>query len=235
MNFSEEKQAEFDAFAAYYAIIAAKPYTSASRSLLNQLRSIAVGQYGNGAWQELVRNNRRQPAEQPERVVKMSGGSQRRNAPPQQGNAPQPGTPRYERLKAKGALESKLVAVEVVAGGETAEMITGKIKSIAKAISKSGKTADEISEFSERPENFVHLSTGATFDTETGRTVNDLMVDAAIKGAGEFSAKDLLEKYGDGARDLIFEKLVELGHDADVLGEKSDRQLANLLKKEAVK
>lgn len=232
MNFTEEKQAEFEAFAAYYAIIAAKPYTSASRSLLNQLRSIAVGQYGNGAWQELVRNNRRQPVEQPERTVKMSGGSQRRNAPPQQGNAPQPGTPRWERLKAKGLLESKSAAHEVVAGGETAETITEKIKSTAKAISKSGKTADEISEFSGRPENFVQLSTGNFFDVVTGRTENDLIADAAIKGVGELSGKELLEKY---SRDLIYEKLLEMGHDADMLSEKSDRQLANLLKREAGK
>lgn len=228
MNFSEEKKAEFEVFAAYYAIIAAKPYTSASRSLLNQLRSIAVGQYGNGAWQELVRNNRRQPVEQHERTVKMSGGSQRRNAPPQQGKAPQPGTPRWERLKSKGLLESKSAAHEVVAGGEASKQITKKIKSVANSIAELGKTADEVAEIITN----IHLSTGATFDTETGRTVNDLMADAAIKGAGELSAKELLEKY---SRELIFEKLVELGHDADVLVEKSDRQLANLLKKEATK
>lgn len=231
MNFSEEKQAEFDAFAAYYAIVAQKPYTAATRSLLNNLRTIAVGQYGNGAWQQLVKDNRRQPAEQPERVVKMSGGSQRRNAPPQQGNAPQPGTPRWERLKAKGLLESKSATQGVVAGGETAKSITEKIKSVTNVVDELGKTADEVSAIA----TSFHLSTGAEFDTETGRTVNDLMADAAIKGAGEFSAKDLLEKYGDGARELIFEKLVELGHDADVLGEKSNRQLANLLKKEAGK
>ena len=227
MNLNEEKQAEFEAFAAYYAIIAAKPYTAAMRSLLNNLRTIAVGQYGNGAWQQLIRDNRRQPIEQPERTVKMSGGSQRRNAPPQKGNAPQPGTPRWERLKAAGLLEDKSVAQEVVAGGETAESITKKIKSATKSIAEFGNTADEVSEIA----TSFNLSTGAVFDTETGRTVNDLMADAAIKGAGEFSAKDLLEKYGDGARDLIFEKLVELGYDADVLGEKSARQLANLLKK----
>lgn len=235
MNFSEEKQAEFDAFAAYYAIIAAKPYTSASRSLLNQLRSIAVGQYGNGAWQELVRNNRRQPAEQPERVVKMSGGSQRRNAPPQQGNAPQPGTPRYERLKAKGVLESKSETPGVVAEVEPEKKERQRTrKEIVEQVSAYHKKELE-AQIWERETPIIHLSTDAEFDTETGRTVNDLLADASIKGAGEFSAKDLLEKYGDGARDFIFEKLVELGHDADVLGEKSDRQLANLLKKEAVK
>ena len=175
-----------------------------------------------------MRNNRRQPAEQPERVVKTSGGSQRRNAPPQQGNAPQPGTPRYERLKAKGLLESKSEAVEVVAGGEPEKKERQRTrKEIIEQVSSDYE--------SEIKMQSVHLSTGAEFDTETGRTVNDLMADAAIKGAGEFSAKDLLEKYGDGARDLIFEKLVELGHDADVLGEKSNRQLANLLKKEVGK
>ena len=233
MNFSEEKQAEFEAFAAYYAIIAAKPYTSASRSLLNQLRSIAVGQYGNGAWQELVRNNRRQPAEQPERVVKMSGGSQRRNAPPQQGNAPQPGTPRWERLKAKGLLESKSGTPEVVAGGEPEKKERQRTrKEIIEQVSSDYE--------SEIKMQSVHLSTGAEFNTETGRTVNDLLQDGVpdieiigITGdVSDLSWKELVEKYG---RDVIFERLIDLGHDADVLGEKSDRQLANLLKKEAVK
>lgn len=259
MNFSEEKQAEFDAFAAYYAIIAAKPYTSASRSLLNQLRSIAVGQYGNGAWQELVRNNRRQPAEQPERVVKTSGGSQRRNAPPQQGNAPQPRTPRWERLKAKGLLESKSAAHEVVAGDrggvifksivenpilETPKSMREKErqrtrKEIIEQVSADHKKEIE-AQIWEIETPIVHLSTGAEFDTETGRTVNDLLEDGVpdieiigITGdVSDLSWKELVEKYG---RDVIFERLIDLGHDADVLSEKSDRQLANLLKKEAGK
>lgn len=270
MNFTEEKQAEFEAFAAYYAIIAQKPYTAATRSLLNNLRTIAVGQYGNGAWQQLVRDNRRQPAEQPERVVKTSGGSQRRNAPPQQGNAPQPGTPRWERLKAAGLLEGKSAAHEVVAGGEYDakqfyEAGGGNIlmdarkaerqKAFAGAFVKNSEVEPEKKERQrtrkeiieqvsadykkeietqiwERETPIVHLSTGDEFDTETGRTVNDLMADAAIKGVGELSGKELLEKY---SRDLIFEKLLELGHSLNELEEKSDRQLANLLKKEASK
>lgn len=58
-------------------------------------------------------------------------------------------------------------------------------------------------------------------------TMRNLLGDAQI-----ISAKDLVERYG---RELIFEHLLNAGHDGDELEQKSDRQLANLLKKEAAK
>lgn len=235
MNFSEEKQAEFEAFCAFVKEFAKRKYDSTMRSGKNQILSFANGQYKGGGLEIVRKLFKAEPLPKVERTVKTSGGSQRRNAPPQQGNAPQPGTPRYERLKAKGRLESKSVTPGVVAEVEPEKKERQRTrKEIVEQVSAYHKKELE-AQIWERETPIIHLSTDAEFDTETGRTVNDLLADASIKGAGEFSAKDLLEKYGDGARDFIFEKLVELGHDADVLGEKSDRQLANLLKKEAVK
>ena len=71
----------------------------------------------------------------------------------------------------------------------------------------------------------VQLSTGATFNTETGRMENNLEADAQ-----NLNAKDLIEKYG---RDMIFEALTNAGENPDALAEKTDRQLANILKKKA--
>ena len=62
---NEQKQAEFNAFAAYFSEVSKQPFTAARRSLVNNLRSIAVGQFGNAAWQELVRDNRSAPEQKP--------------------------------------------------------------------------------------------------------------------------------------------------------------------------
>ena len=172
----EQKQNEYSTFSAYYAEVAKRPLTAASRSLLNQLRTIAIGQFGNGAFQEIVRANRPAATEATtERTLgKQPGGVTRRTSSPEV-KQPKAGTARHERLKERGLLpvaESKSAVAAVVAAAEPAE---------------------------------------------------DLNTDAP-----NLSAKDLVEKYGSEA---IAARLVELGEDAERLAEKTDRQLANLLKK----
>lgn len=219
----EQKQAEFNAFAAYYRLVAQRPHTSAKMSRLNQLESIMRGDFP-GALQELRGEQRTKViAQNAERKLGKPEGSAltRRGSLPAQ-KQPQPGTGRYERLKAAGLLPSqqaavqsgKLEAVKVVAGGNAKE-VTEKIKARTKEIAAVGVTADELAS--------VQLSTGDDFNTETGRTENDLIGDAR-----ELSAKELVERYG---RDLIFEHLFEAGFERDGLGQKTDRQLANTLKK----
>lgn len=239
---NEQKQAEFAAFAAYFAQASKQPFTAARRSLVNNLRSIAVGQFGNAAWQELVRDNR--PAPEPKSEVKLGkptgGGSSRRNQSPGQPTAPKPGSPRDLRLKERAEREGRLGVPAVVAGDKDpdvkfAKVIEqpGKIVTIEVPIKRQRKAdGTDIAEFSKRPANFVaepdplaeiELSTGATFDTGTGRTVTDLFADAT-----NLNAKDLVEKY---KRDLIYEYLFNAGESKDNLDQKTDRQLANILKK----
>lgn len=221
----EQKQAEFEAFAAYYRLVAQRPHTSAKMSRMNQLESIIRGDYP-GALQELRAEQRIASAQQAQerQLGKQAGGGQqtRRGSSPVV-KLPQPGTARYERLKAAGLLPSqqaaqeqsgRLEAVKVVAGDDS-KNFTEKLKRRTKEIAAVGAKADELST--------VQLSTGATFDTEAGRTENDMVQDAV-----NLNAKDLAAKYG---RDLIFEKLLELGETGDTLIEKTDRQLANLLKR----
>ena len=197
----EQKQNEYSTFSAYYAEVAKRPLTAASRSLLNQLRTIAIGQFGNGAFQEIVRANRPAATEATtERTLgKQPGGVTRRTSSPEV-KRPQPGTARHERLKERGLLpvaESKSAVAGVVAEG--------------KPISKAD--LEEERQLAEQGMN----------DYAKGLQSEDLDTDAP-----NLSAKDLVEKYGS---DAIAARLVELGEDAERLAEKTDRQLANLLKK----
>ena len=215
----EQKQAEFDAFAAYYRLVAQRPHTSAKMSRLNQLESIMRGDFP-GALQELKGEQRTKVIAQnaERRLGKQQGDgalTTRRDSSPVV-KQPQPGTGRYERLKAAGLLPgqqqdqgSKSEAVKVVAGVD-AKDFTEKLKVRTKEIAAAGATA-------------IDLSTGATFNIETGRTENDLFADAST-----LSGKDLAEKYG---RDLIFEYLFNAGENRESLEQKTDRQLANILKK----
>jgi len=221
----EQKQAEFEAFAAYYRLVAQRPHTSAKMSRLNQLDSIMRGDFP-GALQELKSEQRKQVVERTaeRKLGKPEGSALTRRGSLPVAKQPVQGSARYERLKAAGLLPSqqaqaqsgRLEAGRVVVGGETAAGLTEKVKRRAKEIAAEiGITADELAT--------VQLSTGDDFNTETGRTENDLVSDAR-----ELSAKDLFERYG---RDLIFEHLFEAGFERDGLGQKTDRQLANTLKK----
>lgn len=213
----ENKTKEYNAFSAYYAEVVKRPGTAATRSRLQQLRSIGIGDFGNGAFQEILRAHKtQQSAEQTaeRRLGKAPGGATRRNSSPEV-KLPTPGTGRYERLKEKGLLPGvKSVAPAVVAGGD-ATGFTENPKRRTKEVSAVGVTSDDLST--------VQLSTGAVFNTETGATENDLFADAP-----NLSAKDLVEKYG---RDLIFEYLFNAGEDRESMEQKTDRQLANILKK----
>lgn len=225
MSFPDEKkQKEFDAFAAYYALVAQRPHTAAKSSRLNQLRSIAIGDFGNGGFQEILRANKpsTQPKEQSvERMLgKAPGGESRRGTPPAT-NPPAPGSERHKRLLERGVLqESKSAAQEVVAG-DNAKDFSERLKRRTKAIADAGFEADDFLNAATLLER--SLAAAETFDTETGRTENDLLADAP-----NLSAKELIEKYG---REVIFEKLVEIGEDCEALAEKTDRQLSNLLKR----
>ena len=190
----EQKQNEYSTFSAYYAEVAKRPFTAASRSLLNQLRTIAIGQFGNGAFQEIVRANRPAATEATtERTLgKQPGGVTRRGSSPEV-KQPKAGTARHERLKERGLLpvaESKSAVAGVVAEGKI---------------------------------DLVHVSDKITVTVVSDQSASDLNTDAP-----NLSAKDLVEKYGSEA---IAARLVELGEDAERLAEKTDRQLANLLKK----
>ena len=228
MTFKDEsKQAEFEAFAVYYRMVAQRPHSSQKMSRINQLESIMRGDFP-GALQEMKIEQRKQQVERTaeRKLGKPEGGAlTRRDSSPAQSKQPQPGTGRYERLKAAGLLASqqqsaqsgKSAVAKIVAGGETAAGLTEKVKRRGKDIAAAGVTADELAN--------VQLSTGATFDTDAGRTENNLEAD--VQG---LNAKALVEKYG---RDLIFEALVNAGENPDALTEKTDRQLANLLKRTA--
>lgn len=226
MTFKDEsKQAEYNAFAAYYRLVAQRPHTSAKMSRLNQLDSIMRGDFP-GALQELKSEQRKQVVERTaeRKLGKPEGSALTRRGSLPVAKQPQPGTARYERLKAAGLLPSqqqaaqaqsgKSEAVKVVAG-DNAKDFTEKLKARTKEIAAVGVTADELAT--------VQLSTGDDFNTDTGRTENNLVSDAS-----ELSAKDLVERYG---RDLIFEHLFEAGFERDGLEQKTDRQLANTLKK----
>ena len=119
MTFTDEqKQVEFEAFSAYYTLVSKRPITSATRSLLQQLRAIAIGQFGNGAFQELVRANRTETQQKTEvRLGKQSGGGlsrERRNQSPEQ--QPRSMSPdRAARLAKREAQKSRSEAPAVVA------------------------------------------------------------------------------------------------------------------------
>lgn len=212
----EQKTKEYNAFSAYYAEVVKRPGTAATRSLLNQLRTIAVGQFGNGPFQEILRANKTQGVEQAteRKLGKQAGGVTRRSSSPEV-KQPIPGTGRYERLKEKGLLPGGRSEASAVVAADDANVFTEKLKRRTKEIAAVGATADDIST--------VQLSTGSVFNTETGATENDLFADAP-----NLSAKDLVEKYG---RDLIFEYLFNAGEDRESMEQKTDRQLANILKK----
>lgn len=224
----EQKQAEYNAFAAWYAEVAKRPSTSAVKSLMNQLRDIGTRLYGNGPFQEVLRANKRAALtpETPERKLgKQSGGRSDRHSPSPVARPPKPGSDRAKRLAERMPQNDRLEAAKVVAEGDLLGF-AGKDASIKMKVVKSKENPNDghFEEWNEKKELAnVQLSTGATLNTETGRTESNLVADAR-----ELSAKDLVEKYG---RDLIAEYLFGAGFELESLSEKTDRQIANALKK----
>lgn len=192
---NKEKQEEFDAFSAYYAVVSKRPSTASAKSLINQLDTIARGQYGNGPFQELRRANRRENTQQQTQELTLGkqggGGLLRRNQPPQESKTASDA--RRERIEARLLAQGgKLGVSEVVAGGN------GNLQ-----------------------------KTPEILGADAGNPVDP---DQIIKDALNLQAKDVVEKYG---RDLLFEMLVDMGEPSESLEQKTDRQLANLLKKKS--
>lgn len=199
----EQKQSEIAAFLALCVEVAKRPYNAKKRGAMNLLTSFASGQYGRDAHQAAIKSFGPPAATERQeiRVGKPSGEGRRRNQSPELRAPGQMTEGRRERLLKKGVLEVRSAAAKVVAEGE--------------AVDNGFLQEETISS--------VQLSTGAIFDTETGQTENNLTADAA-----ELSAPQLVEKYG---RAVLYAHLIELGKDASDLDQKTDRQLANILKK----
>lgn len=203
----EQKQSEIAAFLALCVEVAKRPYNAKKRGAMNLLTSFASGQYGRDAHQAAIKSFGPPAATERQeiRVGKPSGEGRRRNQSPELRAPGQMTEGRRERLLKKGVLEVRSAAAKVVAEGE--------------AVDNGFLQEETISS--------VQLSTGAIFDTETGQTENNLTADAA-----ELSAPQLVEKYG---RAVLYAHLIELGKDASDLDQKTDRQLANIIKKETSK
>lgn len=204
---NEQKQAEIAAFLTLCVEVAKRPYNAKKRGAMNLLTSFASGQYGRDAHQEAIKSFGPPAATERQeiRVGKPSGEGRRRNQSPELRAPGQMTEGRRERLLKKGVLEVRSEAAKVVAGVEPVD---------------NGFLQEETI-------SSVQLSTGAIFDTETGQTENNLTADAA-----ELSAAQLVEKYG---RAVLYTHLIELGKDAADLDQKTDRQMANIIKKETSK
>ena len=186
---NEQRQAEWETFQAYYAAVSKRPFTASTRSVINQLDGIAKGQFGNAAFQELRRDNRREiPA--PVVVGKESGGGSSRRSQSPSPSKPLPGSARAERLRKleeqKSRSETVVPVVEDSATAEQLQWVNPPILSDA---------------------------------------------DAIAADAAELSAVALAEKYG---REALLSFLISKGASPENLEEKTDRQLANMVKKSDV-
>ena len=208
----EQKQKEFEAFSAYYEQVTKRPHTAQARSLLNQLRTIAVGQYGNGAWQELNRAARvtSNTVSAERKLGKQSGGRSDRHSQSPTGRPPKPGSDRAKRLAEMAQQSDRLGAGKVVAA-DNAKGVTEKVRVRAKD-NATVVTADELAN--------VQLSTiSDSFDAVS---------DGILADAADLDWKELLKKYDQSA---IYEVLLTMGETEETLQGKTPRQLANILKK----
>lgn len=215
---------EFELFTALYAHVAKEKITPSQRMAIVKLNEICKSRYGAGELAALVRANKPAPQPQAERQIagkERGDRSERRSPSPVKQVEPTAQQKRLARIADRQGRQErvgKLAAHEVVADKHPSRRVKQVVDAVLTEIPETYFTERQLSEI-----GGVQLSTGAIFSTETGRTENDLNTDAR-----ELSAKDLIEKYG---RDLVFERLTELGEPAEMLEQKTDRQLANLLKK----
>ncbi len=220
MTFNDEqKQKEFEAFAAWYAEVAKRPSTSAVKSLMNQLRDIGTRLYGNGAFQEVLRANKvatLQPEQAERKLGKPQGDAARRSLLPTTVKLPQPGTGRYERQKERGLLGGKSEAPAVVAAVDD-KLSAGQPKTTKKDVAKAIIAAAELSGIIDPSDD--EEAAGLARDEKESDLQQDVL---------SMKSTDLVEKYGRG---VIYAKLTLMGEDAESLSEKTDRQLANILKK----
>lgn len=215
---------EFELFTALYAHVAKEKITPSQRMAIVKLNEICKSRYGAGELAALVRANKPAPQPQAERQIagkERGDRSERRSPSPVKQVEPTAQQKRLARIADRQGRQErvgKLAAHEVVADKHPSRRVKQVVDAVLTEIPETYFTERQLSEI-----GGVQLSTGAIFSTETGRTENDLNTDAR-----ELSAKDLIEKYG---RDLVFERLTELGEPVEMLEQKTDRQLANLLKK----
>ena len=208
----EQKQKEFEAFSAYYEQVTKRPHTAQARSLLNQLRTIAVGQYGNGAWQELNRAARvtSNTVSAERKLGKQSGGRSDRHSQSPTGRPPKPGSDRAKRLAEMAQQSDRLGAGKVVAA-DNAKGVTEKVRVRAKD-NATVVTADELANAQLSP-------ILDSFDAVSGGILAD---------AADLDWKELLRKYD---QEAIHEVLLTMGETEETLQDKTPRQLANTLKK----
>lgn len=201
---NEQRQAEWETFQAYYATVSKRPFTASTRSVINQLDGIAKGQFGNAAFQELRRDNRREiPA--PVVAGKESGGGSSRRSQSPIPSKPLPGSARAERLRKLEEQKSRSETVVPVVGDS--EPIERALANVAEQVAKAGVTSEQL------------------------QWVNPPILsesDAIASDAAELSAVALAEKYG---RDALLSFLISKGVSPESLEEKTDRQLANMVKK----
>ena len=204
---NEQRQAEWETFQAYYAAVSKRPFTASTRSVINQLDGIAKGQFGNAAFQELRRDNRREAPASPTMGKESGGGSSRRSQSPSP-SKPLPGSARAERLRKLEEQKSRSETdVPVV---EDSEPIERALANVAEQVAKAGATAEQL------------------------QWVNPPILsdaDAIAADAAELSAVALAEKYG---REALLSFLISKGVSPESLEEKTDRQLANMVKKSDV-
>ena len=208
----EQKQKEFDAFAAWYAEIAKRPSTSAHKSTMNQLRDMGSRLYGSAAFQEVLRANRvaNITVSVERKLGKQSGGRSDRHSQSPTGRPPKPGSDRAKRLAEMAQQSDKLGAGKVVAA-DNAKGVTEKVRVRAKD-NATVVTADELANAQLSP-------ILDSFDAVSGGILAD---------AADLDWKELLRKYD---QEAIHEVLLTMGETEDTLQGKTPRQLANTLKK----
>jgi len=208
----EQKQKEFEAFAAWYAEIAKRPSTSAHKSTINQLRDMGSRLYGSAAFQEVLRANRvaNITVSAERKLGKQSGGRSDRHSQSPTGRPPKPGSDRAKRLAEMAQQSDRLGAGKVVAA-DNAKGVTEKVRVRAKD-NATVVTADELA--------YAQLSPILdSFDAVSGGILAD---------AADLDWKELLRKYD---QEAIHEVLLTMGETEDTLQGKTPRQLANTLKK----
>ena len=208
----EQKQKEFEAFAAWYAEIAKRPSTSAHKSTMNQLRDMGSRLYGSAAFQEVLRANRvaNITVSAERKLGKQSGGRSDRHSQSPTGRPPKPGSDRAKRLAEMAQQSDKLGAGKVVAA-DNAKGVTEKVRVRAKD-NATVVTADELANAQLSP-------ILDSFDAVSGGILAD---------AADLDWKELLRKYD---QEAIHEVLLTMGETEDTLQGKTPRQLANTLKK----
>ena len=208
----EQKQKEFEAFAAWYAEIAKRPSTSAHKSTINQLRDMGSRLYGSAAFQEVLRANRvaNITVSAERKLGKQSGGRSDRHSQSPTGRPPKPGSDRAKRLAEMAQQSDRLGAGKVVAA-DNAKGVTEKVRVRAKD-NATVVTADELANAQLSP-------ILDSFDAVSGGILAD---------AADLDWKELLKKYDQSA---IYEVLLTMGETEETLQGKTPRQLANILKK----